>query len=103
MLPLKNDIASRAVACATEVCWRQWRSLAAAGMPIGKRLVASIIDPEALVLLSLAVRQHERRLDDQLLWWAALGTSLTSLQRMRTLLADFPKRMQGELASFAAL
>jgi hypothetical protein len=103
MFALKDDIASRAVSCATEVCWRQWRSLAAAGLPIGERPVAAIIDPEALVLLSLAVRQSERRLDDQLLWWAAAGTSLMSVQRMRTLLADFPERLREEVAWFAAM
>jgi hypothetical protein len=99
---LKDDIVSRAVGCATEVCWRQWRSLTAAGLPIGEHPIASIIDPEALVLLSLAVRRHERRLDDHLLWWAAAGTSLMSVQRMRTLLADFPKLLHGEVAAFAA-
>lgn len=103
MFALKVDIVSRAMACAIEICWRQWRSLAATGLPIGESPVASILDPEALVLLSLTVRHHERRLDDQLLWWAASGSSLMSVQRMRTLLSEYPVRVAKELAWFAAM
>ena len=103
MFALKDDIASRAAACAADVCWRQWHALAASGVSIGESPVGSIVDPEALVLLSLAVRQHERRLDDQLHWWAAAGTSLMSVQRMRTLLVDYPERLRDELAWFAKM
>ncbi len=103
MSALADQLANRAAACAADVCWRQWRSLAAAGLSIGTRPVASIIDPEALVLLSLSVRQHERRLDDQLLWWAGAGSWLMSVQRTRTLLGDFPPRVRAELSWFAAL
>lgn len=61
----------------------------------------AVVDPEGLVLLSLLVRDRERRLDDCLSWWASTGYSLTSLQRMRTLAADFPERVRDDLASFA--
>lgn len=103
MSVLKDDIASRAAACAAEACWRQWRSLAATGAPIGEPVVGGVLDPEALVLLSLAVRRHERRLDDQLLWWATSGSSLMSIQRVRTLLGDYPARLAEDLAWFAAM
>lgn len=103
MFALKENIARHAASCAVDLCWRQWRSLTAAGIPIGARPVTSILDPEALVLLSLTVRQHERRLDDQLLWWAAAGSSLLGVQRTRTMLADFPERTGKELARFAAM
>lgn len=95
-----DDVASRAAACAADVCWRQWRALASAGA--GADAARSIIDPEALVLLSLLVRRTERRLDDQLLWWAESGASLLSVQRMRTLLADAPRRVAQDLGEFAA-
>lgn len=103
MFAIDDDIASRATSCAVDIGWRQWTSLTAAGLPIGEPRVASIVDPEALVLLSLLVRQHERRLDDRLRWWATAGTALMSVQRMRTLVADFPARARTELAWFAAL
>lgn len=95
-----GDLASRAAACAADVCWRQWRALASAG--IGTDVARSIIDPEALVVLSLLVRRTERRIDDHLLWWAESGASLLSVQRMRTLLADAPRRVAQDLGEFAA-
>lgn len=98
-----DEIASRARACAADVCWRQWRAVAAAGVPIGESPVGAIIDPEALVLLSLAVRHHERRLDDQLHWWAIAGSSLMSVQRVRTMLVDYSDRLRQELAWFASM
>jgi hypothetical protein len=96
-----DGIASRATKCAADASWRQWRALASAGADTRSGAL-SIIDPEALVLLSLTVRRSERRLDDQLLWWAESGSSLMSVQRMRTLLADAPPRVIGELGAFAA-
>ncbi len=102
MSALIADVSSGAIACGIEACWKQWRSLAAAGPWLEESQAPSILDPEALVLWTLAVRQHERRLDDQLLWWASSGSSLLSVQRMRTLLADSPKRLSSDLAWFAA-
>jgi hypothetical protein len=100
MSALSDDFSGRATACAVDICWRQWRTLASVG--VGEAPAASIIDPEALVLLSLMVRSDERRLDDQLLWWAESGSSLMSVQRMRTLLADAPQRVREGIGEFAA-
>ena len=102
MSALVDDLASRAAQVAAALCWRQWRALAGAGLPLGQQPVGSIVDPEALVLTSLAVRGQERRLDDQLRWWAEAGAWLMSVQRMRTLLGDFPTRVRAELGWFAA-
>lgn len=103
MYALNARAASRILACATEACWRQWSSLAETAAAPGGRPVGSVIDPEALVLLSLAVRQHERRLEDRLRWWTATGTSWMSIQRLRSLLVTFPERVRPELARFAAM
>lgn len=96
------EIASRIERCAVAVCWSQWSTLAGEGVPAGQTPVRSIIDPEALVLMSLALRHAERRLDQRLLWWARLGSSLMSLQRMRTLLAAHFEAVRGEAEWFAA-
>lgn len=78
-------IASRAEQCVIDACWRQWRTLVGDGLVAGQRPARSIIDPEALVLASLALRDHERRLADRLLWWASGGAGLMSVQRLVTL------------------
>ena len=85
---------------AVSACWRQWRTLTRAAA--GDEATASILDPEALVLLSLTVRHRERRLQDLLHWWAKTGSTLLSVQRMRSLLAAFPESVRGDLAWFAS-
>jgi hypothetical protein len=87
---------------AVDACWSQWSTLAAEAAPTGRRPVSPIIDPEALVLMSLALRSSERRLEDRLRWWAGLGAPLMSLQRMRTLLPTFPDAIGPDVAWFAA-
>ena len=80
-------------------CWRQWQSLRGEGAD--KHGAGAIIDPEALVLLSLLVRHRERRLQDMLAWWASVGARLMSLQRMKTLLAQYPQTLLPDLEWFA--
>lgn len=96
------DLTNVAAASATDICWRQWLALGG-GAPTDAPAATGVIDPEALVLLSLAVRHRERRLEDQLLWWAGAGAALMSVQRMRTVLAGFPERLRSDVASFAQM
>lgn len=73
----------------------------ALGAPITGRAAESVVDPEALLLLSCGLRGHERRLDDVLAWWAGAGAELLSLQRVRTLARHFLPAVQRDLAAFA--
>ena len=82
------------------VCWEQWRSLGAFAGTYGAPRATSIIDPEALVLLSLLLRDAERRLDDFLGWWASSGATLLSVQRAHNLARWFPERGQERLGAF---
>jgi hypothetical protein len=90
------EIASLAGASAVAACWAQWVAL---GSPAsGQRLAATaIVDPEALIVLSLSVQNRERRLRDLVAWWARSGSGLTSVQRFRSVAAQFP-RDSGEQA-----
>lgn len=79
--------------------WVQWRAL-------GVRLTASgraqwIVDPEALVLISLALRERERRLEDVLASWARTGSGVLSVQRMKNLQSRYPPPTRERLAEFA--
>ncbi|MDQ8162893.1 MAG: hypothetical protein P3C10_09960 [Gemmatimonadota bacterium] len=84
------------------VVWRQWRVLGAgaasrsargrasdAGTPPSRPL-QSLVDPEALVLVSLLLLDHERRLGDLLHDWGARNADLLSVQRVKNLMADYP-------------
>jgi len=84
---------------AIKSAWLQWRSL-------GARVTASgrsrwIVDPEALVLVSLALRTHERRLWDVLSSWAMTDSGVLSVQRIKNLKAKYPNRINDRLGEFA--
>ena len=69
-----KETGSLARQAAVRVAWAQWSSL---GAPTADASSAtSIIDPEALVLVSLAMLDEERRLADMLAWWARVGSRL---------------------------
>ena len=82
---------------ALDAVWRQWAAL---GALIGGPRPRTVLDPEALVLASLALVPHERRLSDVLLWWASVGSGLLSVQRVRSLVDRFPGA--DALGAFAA-
>jgi len=98
------DAAILAKEAAIQLCWTQWRSIGSIGSPVGTARAEAIIDPEALILLSLYCQDEERRLTDMVAWWAEVGSRLTSLQRMRRVAKRFPGRtgMEG-LEFFASL
>lgn len=88
---------------AVEVAWRQWASLGAGALSAPEGRAASIIDPEALLLLSLVVQDAERRLADFSAWWAEVGSELLSVQRTKTMLKHFPEPAAAGLDGFARL
>lgn len=98
---LVRSIGERARRTAGEVAWAQW-SVLAPGAAAPERRPRSIVDPEALVLLSLAMRQADPRLEDVVLGWARRGASLLSVQRMTTLAEGFPGPVRDALGDFAA-
>ncbi len=81
--------------------WSQWNALGAPVSAQAVRPTVSVIDPEALLLLSLDFRHQERRLEDVLEWWAKVASRLISIQRLRAMLRYFPKEMESEVARFA--
>jgi len=93
-------IREQALRTGTTVAWAQWSAIATVAVPGGPRARA-MVDPEALVLLSLAVRGRERRLDDLVLGWARGASTLLSAQRITTLAAAFPAGVNEGLEEFA--
>jgi len=81
--------------------WLQWRSLGSQVSATGS--ARTMVDPEALVLISLALKDHERRLRDVLASWAASDAGGLSVQRMKNLAGKFPGRVKGRLAEFALI
>lgn len=102
--PVSEETGRLARQVAVRACWTQWVGMGSFASPVRSRPARAIIDPEALILLSLYVRDDERRLLDMAAWWAQAGSRLTSLKRLRTVAARFPGETgQAGLKLFASL
>jgi hypothetical protein len=86
-------------AMATAV-WIQWQALG--GEAATPRPPAAIVDPEALVLTSLWMKDEEKRLWDFLYGLAEGGSRLLSVQRLKRILPTFPEPVPVAVARFAA-
>ena len=98
---IRRNLVEQVAEAAIESVWVQWRSL-------GSHITAKgqarwIVDPEALVLISLALRDYERRLWDVLASWAKTGSKLLSVQRMKNLQSSYPGQTTERLAEFARI
>jgi hypothetical protein len=99
---LVRSIGERARGTGVEVAWAQWTALTSAAAPAGVKRPKAIVDPEALVLLSLALRGREPRLDELVFAWARRSSALLSVQRMTSLAETFPQATRDALGEFAA-
>jgi hypothetical protein len=98
---LVRSIGERARGTGVEVAWAQWAALGSVA-PAGGRRPKAIVDPEALVLLSLALRGADPRLDALVFAWARRSSALLSVQRMTSLAEAFPQAAREALGEFAA-
>lgn len=84
------------------VAWSQWSVL---GGQVGGRFrePRAIVDPEALILFSCALRDDEPRLWDLVGGFLAEAPSMLSVQRTRNLAAQYPERVREIVAEVAAI
>src|SRR5947207_1386611 len=86
---------------AAHAAWTQWGAIFS--FPASRRQAHAIVDPEALVLGSLALREHEPRLRGVVQLWARYESRLLSVQRIKNLGSLFPAGVRERLAEFARL
>ncbi|MGH2625679.1 MAG: hypothetical protein ACRDHY_03400 [Anaerolineales bacterium] len=84
-----------------EATWTQWSAIFT--VATSRRQARSIVDPEALLLVSLALRDHEPRLWSAAVLWAQFGARLLSVQRAKNLARQFPPMVRERLGEFAQL
>lgn len=87
---------------ALHVVWSQWSVL---GGQVGGRVTqpSAIVDPEALLLFSCALRDDEPRLWDLIGGFLVEASSLLSVQRTKNLAGDFPQGVREVLADVGAI
>lgn len=100
--PVIRRIRDQAQRTGAAVAWAQWSTLATIAVPAGPR-VRSMVDPEALLLLSLAL--GDRRLAAVVTGWVRAASPLLSVQRTLALAEAFPPGVRegiGPVARVAA-
>ncbi len=86
---------------AARAAWTQWGAIFS--FPATLQQAHAIVDPEALLLGSLALSEHEPRLRGVVEAWARYQSRLLSVQRVKNLASLFPAPVRERLAEFARL
>ena len=85
---LISELKERAQQAFLEFAWRQWAQMGISANAVGFDRWA--IDPEAMVLFTVAVARYDPRLLDEILDWIARNRRLLTMQRLRNLTSRFP-------------
>jgi hypothetical protein len=86
---------------AARAAWTQWGAVFT--FAAGRQTAKAIVDPEALLLGSLALSGHEARLWRVARLWARFGARLLSVQRAKNIRRRFPPAVTERLGEFAHL
>ncbi len=97
--PSPADLANEYREGAATYLWRQWKAIGAS--VTSPNPARPIVDPEALILMSLWAVDYERRLSDVVWSWTAVNSPLISIQRLRNLQSSFPSVVHQRLAALA--
>jgi hypothetical protein len=95
-----DEFAARLRFATLRIVWQQWQALGAetAARNIqGGRALQTLIDPEALLLVSLVLMSDECGLAELLHEWGKNNSALLSVQRTRKLAAAYPARTRRQL------
>ncbi len=95
-----RTIADRVREACSTVVWRQWAALGS--MAASDTAARSLIDPEALVLISLSLSNYERRLRDVITDWSSVGSRLLSVQRFKNLAGSYPDSTMDSAREYAS-
>lgn len=88
LMIMLSELRERTRQAFLDFAWRQW---AQAGVSANVGFFDRwAIDPEALILFTIAVARRDPRLFDEVLDWMAVNRQLLSLQRLRNLSRRFP-------------
>ncbi|MBK6732889.1 MAG: hypothetical protein IPG61_02135 [bacterium] len=79
--------------------WRQWSAIGVAGY--SESVETRIVDPEALLLLTLTVGRYDARLYDAVLEWLDLNADYLNVQRLQNLAPSFGPHARAGLGAIA--
>jgi len=79
--------------------WRQWTAIGVSGY--GSAEEVKVVDPEALLLLTLTVARYDARLFDEVLGWLEINGGYLNVQRLQNLVKRFDFQARAELSAVA--
>ncbi|MBW2690278.1 MAG: hypothetical protein JRC99_10165 [Deltaproteobacteria bacterium] len=84
-----------------DLLWRQWTAIGVSGY--GNAEESKVVDPEALLLLTLTVARYDARLFDEVLDWLEINGDYLNVQRLQNLVKQFDFQAKAELSAVAEL
>jgi hypothetical protein len=82
-----------------DLLWRQWGALGVSGS--GQSENQWVIDPEALLLLTLTVARYDARLFNEVMDWLEVNGEYLNVQRLHNLVRNFGFQAQAQLSAVA--
>jgi hypothetical protein len=82
-----------------DLLWRQWTAIGVSGY--GNAEESKVVDPEALLLLTLTVARYDVRLFDEVLDWLEINGGYLNVQRLQNLVKKFDFQAKAELSAVA--
>ncbi len=84
-----------------DLLWQQWTAL---GVPGYSSLEESnVVDPEALLMLTLTIARHDARLFDEVLDWLNVNGEFLNVQRLRNLVKEYDFMASAQLSAVAEM
>ncbi|TRO79091.1 hypothetical protein [Trichloromonas acetexigens] len=84
-----------------DLLWRQWTALGVSGYGLSEE--SRVIDPEALLLLTMTVARYDARLFDEVLDWLEVNGNFMNIQRLQNLVTQSGFQAQAELSAVAEM
>jgi hypothetical protein len=94
-ISFRDEVLDRLLA----LLWRQWSAIGVAGY--AETPETQVVDPEALLLLTLTVARHDARLYDAVLEWLDLNGDFLNAQRLQNLAPSFGPHARAGLGAIA--
>lgn len=79
--------------------WRQWSALGVSGYSASEE--KGVVDPEALLLLTLTLGRYDARLFDEVLDWLEVNGDFLNVQRLQNLLKQHDFQAKAQLSAVA--
>lgn len=99
--PIVRETRRVAAEAAIDTAWAQWTAVMPLATPAGDRRPWTIVDPEALILVSLGFGEGEVQLVDLVAAWAGVGSFLISKPRFKSVASMFPPDVEARVGDFA--